>query len=295
MNANSSLPALTIDDWLRQATTRLNSADIPSARLDSLIMLETILGHERSWLLAHGEQELKARQLGRLNTLLNNRAQRQPLAYLLGHKMFYGRDFVVNANVLIPRPETETLIELTKEVLHHSSPASKKAWKLMDVGAGSGCIAITIALQAGAAREWRLDEPVEIIGGDISADALATARLNARRLGAAVRFIQSDLLERAPQQLDIIIANLPYVDPDWERSPETAYEPTIALFADRNGLALIEQLLSQAPHHLVANGYLLLEADPMQHPAIITAAKQHGLLLRDQQDYCLVFRLQPVA
>jgi release factor glutamine methyltransferase len=173
----------------------------------------------------------------------------------LGHKEFYGRNFEVNQDTLIHRPETEALINVIKEIIPH---------RVLDVGTGSGCIAITAALE--------LPE-TEVNAVDISLKALAVAKRNATNLGANVNFYRSNLLEKIEGQYDLIVANLPYVDREWGwTSPELAYEPQTALYAEDGGLALIKQLIEQAPAHLCKHGYLILEADLSQHKKIANYA-----------------------
>jgi release factor glutamine methyltransferase len=265
-----------IDQWLRQAANRLKDADIPSHRLDAELILANTLTQNRPYLHAHGEQHLTDKQLKVADTCLQQRLKRMPLAYVLGYKEFYGRNFVVTTDVLIPRPETEALIELLLEL----SP--KPGGTLIDVGAGSGAIAVTAKLEMPHLR---------VCATDVSAKALVIARKNAKLLHASVTFTQKDLLDNAANgPFDFIVANLPYVADDWDRSPETAFEPPQALFANDEGLALIKKLLAQAIHHLAVLGYVLLECDPRQHSTIINFAQHHGYKLVKKQDFCIVLR-----
>ena len=219
--------------------------------------------------------------------LLRQRLQHIPLAYLLGHKEFYGRTFAVTPDVLIPRPETETLIDIARELTLPDAPT------VCDVGTGSGCIAITLALE--------LPQSV-LYATDISPAALDIARHSATALSANVTFVHSNLLDafhnpakiqnlQSKIRFDLIVANLPYVDPSWQRSPETDHEPSLALFAEDNGLALISQLIAQAPACLTKNGRLLLEADPEQHDMIVRQARQHGFRELQRRDYVVALGL----
>lgn len=279
---NESSPSqTTVKDWLDDATRQLVFAAIPSARLDAELLLSHTLRKPRTWLHSHGEEALNSRQLEIAHARLDLRLDRVPVAYIVGHKEFYGHAFKVTTATLIPRPESETLIELLKEALpKNGSLIRERPRRLVDVGTGSGILGITAKL---------LHPELDVTLTDVSRHALNIAEENAKTLNADVECIQSDLLAAYPFAADIIIANLPYVDPDWERSPETNHEPAGALFAANHGLALIFELLLQSKEKLTRGGHLILEADPEQHPAIIKEAAKYGLVLHEQRDYGLLF------
>lgn len=265
---------MTIQRWLIDATTTLVEAGVPSARLDALVLLSDELGQTKAQLLAHDDESLSQEQFDSLEMKLQRRTAREPIAYIRGHQEFYGRDFALTPEVLIPRPETETLVELLETLDVEQLPT------LVDIGTGSGAIAITAKLEH---PDWH------VIATDVSEGALDVARDNASRLGADVSFLSGSLLEALAEPVDIIAANLPYVDQAWERfSPETDYEPALALFADNNGLQLIYDLLDQAPSYLNENGFILLEADPEQHDAIISYAKTKSLQHITTEGYIVV-------
>jgi release factor glutamine methyltransferase len=157
----------------------------------------------------------------------------------------------------------------------------KTTERLVDVGTGSGCLGIT-------AKKELPELDVTLI--DVSRHALTVAEANAARLEADVQTLRSNLLIDYPFIADYILANLPYVDAAWDRSPETNYEPALALFAENDGLDLINKLLNQAPAHLRKNGLLFLEADPRQHAAIIKTAKNHGFTHQESRDFIVVLR-----
>lgn len=262
---------MRIDAFLADATSKLQSVEIKTARLDALLLLEFVLGRDRSLLLAHSDEPLTPDQESTLLQLLERRLKHEPLAYILGRQEFYGHNFIVTPDVLIPRPETEALLEILRSL----NPASAR--KLLDVGTGSGAIAISAKL------EW---SQLQVTASDISEASLEIARENANSLGAEITFTKSDLLSNISSKFDFIIANLPYVDPLWKRSPETNYEPSLALFAESEGLALIAELIAQAPEHLAKNGYLLLEADPRQHAQITHVASPNFRVIR-MQDFAI--------
>lgn len=265
----------TVDTFLRQATDELRGAGIASARLDALVLLADVLQRDKAWLIAHGDENVPPELIDNLWSQVNRRKTREPLSYIRGKQEFFGRAFTVNPSVLIPRPETETLIEL---LLALELP---REGSLVDVGTGSGVIAIT-------AKCERPD--LHVYGLDVSEEALSVARTNAANLHADIALIQSNLLQNAPSTPAFaIVANLPYVDINWQRSPETNFEPEVALFAEDGGKALILELIEQSTTHLRKGGYLLLEADPVQHESITLFAGHRGFSLHASQDYALVF------
>ena len=190
-----------------------------------------------------------------------------PKAYKDGHVDFYGRDFLITPAVLIPRPETETIIDIVKSLTGKPILPGVKApvavvpedSKILDVGTGSGCIAISIK------KELPLSK---VTGVDIERSALEIAEKNARNLNTDVKFLQSDLLNNVTETPDILIANLPYVDKNWDwlNLDALSYEPSTALFADDHGLALIKKLIDQATGLKI--NHIILEADPCQHQTI---------------------------
>ena len=189
----------------------------------------------------------------------------QPLAYIEGFAYFYGRQFQLSPATLIPRPETQDMIDITKSLMGYLAER-----RVLDVGTGSGCIAITLALELG--------KNVNITATDISQPALTIARANAKHHKVNITFLHSDLFQNLKkQQFDLIVANLPYVDPNWPwlDQKSLAYEPAIALYAQDKGLALIKKFLRKAPQHLKPNGTILLEHDPSQFAELSKYAQQH--------------------
>lgn len=277
----NSLPKTPkINEWLHEATHQLSAAGIISARLDAEIILAHTLRKNRTYLHAHQRDTLEARQYEIAEARLRLRLDRTPIAYIIGHKEFYGRLFKVTPATLIPRPESETIIDLLKEtyVPTRQSLLQTTPKRLIDIGSGSGCLGITAKLE--------LPE-FEVTLADISHHALKVAQSNAAQLGADVTILQSNLLESYPFTPDCIVANLPYVDRSWERSPETKHEPEGALFAEDGGLHLINKLTLDTAIRLAPAGRLFLEADPRQHTDILKLAGQHGLKKREVRGYCI--------
>lgn len=270
---------MNISAWLKDATKQLKDIGIESARLDAELILAETLRKSRTYLHAHLDEDVDPRRIDIAYARLRLRLDRVPIPYIIGHKEFYGREFQVSPAVLIPRPESEDIITAFLEISAGDISGNKA---LIDVGTGSGCLGITIKLE-------RPDISVTL--SDISDQALAIAQKNADLLDAPVKVEIQDLLSGQVEPLDYIIANLPYVDREWQVSPELKHEPESALFADGGGLKLITELIEQSPLHLKKDGYMLLEADPDQHDRIIDFARQFGFNHQKTTGYCLVLRL----
>ena len=269
---------MIISEWLKIATKSLKTANIPSARLDAELILANTLRKNRTYLHAHLDEEIDPRRFDIANARLDLRLDRVPIAYILGYKEFYGRRFTVSPSVLIPRPESEDLISLFLELT--ASEIAEKV--LIDVGTGSGCLGITAKLER---------SNLSVILSDVSKPALNIAEKNANALNADVHIQQQSLLNGQLRPVDYIFANLPYVDKNWDVSPELQYEPDIALFAEDEGLKLILKLISQTPRYLTSEGLLFIEADPQQHNRIIDEAMKNGFVKERVLNYILVLRL----
>lgn len=267
----------TISFWLKNAAKSLKDAGISSARLDAELILANTLRKNRTYLHAHLDEEIDPRRVDIANARLDLRLDRVPMAYILGYKEFYGRKFTVSPAVLVPRPESEDMISLFLDAT--AGEIEQKV--LIDVGTGSGCLGITAALER---------TNISVILSDISKDALRIAEKNTDEYHARVKIQQQSLLNGQLEPVDYIFANLPYVDKDWEVSPELQYEPKIALFTEDGGLKLILELIQQAPRCLTPNGQLFIEADPTQHERIIQAAAKQNFKLATIQRYIIVLR-----
>lgn len=285
MNANSKHKApVTVKEWLARAADRFKQAGVPSFRLDAELLLCHVLGKNRTWLIAHTDDSLKDEATGLADGFLKRREKREPLAYITGYKEFYGRNFVVSSDVLVPRPESEALIDLAKNC------GLKPGDSILDVGTGSGCLGITL--------QCELPE-CEVTLLDVSESALDIARRNAHALDARVAFELRDImkleratkLQHAPYRL--IVANLPYVDDAWKRSEETEYEPTLALFSEASGLWHYINFFSAALHFLAKGGYIIIEADPRQHDELIDYAAKLGFEMAVRDGFALLFARSP--
>ncbi len=242
---------MLLRDALKTAIDRLTTAAVGSPRLNAEILLMFVLGCDRAYLFAHPDRELTGDEFARYSDSLQQRAQGVPAQYITGHQEFWGMDFIVTPAVLIPRPETEHLIETVLP------PArAVKNPRIVDVGTGSGCIAIVLAKELPAA---------EIDAIDISKEALEIARANAARhqLERRVKFEQRDLLDGyMSSTLDFVVSNPPYVgdsEADQVQQEVRKYEPRSAVFAGPTGVEVIERLIPQARIALKPGGRLVME------------------------------------
>ncbi len=271
---------MDISTWLKFATRQLKDVGIETDRLDAELILAATIRKARTYLHAHLDESLDPRRIDIANARLDLRKDRVPLAYILGSKEFYGRSFIVTPQVLIPRPESEAVIDL---FLKASANDISSASTLVDIGTGSGALGITA----------KLERPnISVTLTDTSRSALDTAQKNADSLGAEVKILEQNLLIGQIEPITYIIANLPYVDETWTTSKELKYEPQQALYAKNQGLELIFELIEQAPRHLQSGGWLILEADPVQHQKIINKAKEHNFSHASTNDYALSLRFE---
>ncbi len=269
---------MKLEEWLKNTTRLLADSSIPTARLDCLVLLEDSIGKDRAWLLAHPEFELSLTQAKKLDSLVKRRANHEPLAYIRGKSEFYGREFMVNSHTLEPRPETETMIDLLKS-FNCSGP-------IVDVGTGSGCLAITAKLQFPDAT---------VYGTDIDAKCVETAQQNAKRHSVKVQFFVCDLLEAVlltPYHLPaIVIANLPYVPDSHTINPAAMFEPRHAIFGGVDGLDYYRRLFVQIDKQASRPTYIFTESLPFQHKSLGEIAGQHGFRQVKAQDLIQVFKL----
>jgi release factor glutamine methyltransferase len=258
MNAQAYRPITVAQTLARGIVALAKNGDSP--RTDALLLLAHVLGRERSWLVAHGETFLSKPQAEKFSVLCELRAAGTPLAYIVGTAGFYGREFTVSDKVLVPRPETEHLVD---EALAHikarvNPNLPKQLVTALDVGVGSGAIACTIAAE---------NANVFVEGTDTSSAALKVAQHNARRLHVINRcrlHYGSLAMPVGDRQFDVVVANLPYVPTeDLPKPPEPAgFEPREALDGGPDGLAAYRRFLPAAPALLKPGGMLLLEAAP---------------------------------
>ena len=245
----------TLQDALRQAATA--SLD----RLDAQMLLLHALGrspHDRAWLIAHDSDPLPPEAAARWQALQQRRRAGEPVAYLLGEKEFGGLTLKVDGRVLVPRPDTEVLVEWALDAL--PKPDGAEPPRLLDLGTGSGAIALTVAARRPDAQ---------VSATDASADALAVAQANAQKLNLPVRFAQGAWLAAVPgERFHVIASNPPYIAEGDPHLVALSHEPLTALTAGPDGLNDIRQIVAQAPHALRPGGWLLLEHGHNQATAV---------------------------
>ena len=256
-----------------RAADALRRAGAPTPALDADVLLAYALGVSKEALVAHPEIELTSDEETRFDAFIAKRADGVPVAYLRGFKEFYGLRFAVDPRVLVPRPETEVLVDAVR------AHVGDRPRTVVDVGTGSGAIAVALAVSAPQLR---------IIATDVSAAALVVARANAVAHGARIDFRQGDLLAPVTERVDIVAANLPYLRDDaleelvGDRT-SLAFEPRVATVAGADGLALVRHAIADLPRVLVPDGAAFFECDPPQAEPIAALLRPLGAVdvLRD--------------
>ncbi len=254
---------MTIRDIIAQATQKLESAGIPSARLDAEVLLAFCLDCDRMEFIKNPDRIVNETQRAAFNQMIERRLRFEPVAYITGRKAF--RTFVldVNPDVLIPRPDTEVIVE---EALAVFQAEAFKQPRILDIGTGSGAIALALACEIPGAQ---------ITATDISEAALIAAKRNACSLGLenSVTFFQGDLFEPVHGEFDMIVSNPPYIGAKEYETLDTGvkdFEPKLALMAGQTGLEFYKKLIYQAHSHLTENGWLLLEIGAKQSESVRT-------------------------
>jgi release factor glutamine methyltransferase len=260
---------VTLAQALHGAEQRLRAADIDDAWLEAEVLLRYALGLDRHSLFARLQQPIEPQQQATYDALLQRRLAHEPTAYIVGRREFFGLELECTPAALIPRPETELLVEETLAIVR-SAEIAQRAWEIVDVGTGNGAVAVALAVNLPGAR---------IIGIDVSRQALLLARRNAERHRVADRacLVQSDLLSPLARPVDVVVANLPYVSTaDWKASPPEIreHEPRAALDGGPEGTALLERLLAEAPACLGRPGWLLAEIGDEQGERLRRLAAQ---------------------
>lgn len=249
---------MNLRDWLQHASARLDAAGIESAKLEAQVLASHVMLVDRTWIIAHPEAEINELAA---ETVLQRRESREPLAYILGWREFYGRRFEVAPGVLIPRQDTEILLEVALRLANEGP--------ILDLGTGSGCLAITLKLERPELEVW---------ASDVSQVALNLAKRNAEFHGADVRFLESDLFDRFPQvQFEHIISNPPYIADSEELMPEVQnHEPSGALFSGPTGLEFYERLAVEAPAFIRPIGKLAVEVGQGQAWDVVNVLSVQG-------------------
>lgn len=253
---------MTIREALRLAAARLEQAGVPDADVDAAYLLASVLKEDTLAMRINGHRELAAPQRAAFDTRCDRRAAREPLQYILGETEFMGLTFHVEPGVLIPRADTEILVE---KALAWMKPGAR----VLDIGTGSGAIAVSLA---------KLGRPAQVTAVDVSDRALEIARRNAERNGAAVEFVKSDCFSALKgRKYDMIVSNPPYISEDEMRElmPEVTREPELALFGGADGLDFYRRISREAPKYLNEGGCLLFEIGWLQKDAVSALVKAH--------------------
>ena len=267
---------MTIHDILNESTKALEAVDIPSARLDAEVLLSFSLGCDRLEFYKNPDMTISETQLSAFRNLIARRSQWEPVAYITGRKEFWTFVLEVNNSVLIPRPDTEIIVEEALKVVKilgstseldsglRRNDCTKKPMRILDIGTGSGAIALALALEITGAK---------VVATDISPAALNLAQKNAAALGLKekIDFRQGNLFEPVDGIFDIIVCNPPYISAqDYEKLPAGVknYEPQDALLAGKSGLEFYEKLIYQAAGFVQKNGWLLLEIGAKQEAGV---------------------------
>jgi release factor glutamine methyltransferase len=284
---------LTLAEAIQKAEQVLSAHGVPNARLDAEVLLRDALGRDRAWLLAHIQDGIDDEQRRTFERTIERRAQREPLQYITGKQEFWGLEFTVTPDVLIPRPETELIVE----TVLGSLPDRGRPLTIVDLCTGSGCIAVSLARELKSAR---------IFATDTSAKALDVARENAHRHGVAgrIRFLEGDLFAPLEEldiaaQVDMIVSNPPYVPQGFGSvlQPEVRdYEPAMALFAGRDGTEIHQRIIGQAPSFLKRGGLLIMEMGIGQAGALGRMVRDSGVYdsLRVLKDLAGIERVMAV-
>jgi release factor glutamine methyltransferase len=269
----------TAGEMLARAKEFLARKGVEPARLDAELLVAHVLGLTRLALYLQLDRPVNEGEIAAARELLVRRGKREPVAYILGAREFYGRRFAVDRRVLIPRPETELVVDIARE---RAKERGGSLARFADVGTGSGCLAVTLALELPGSRG---------VAVDVSADALEVARANAKSLGAEIELVHGDgpeaLFDRAP--FDLVVSNPPYVDPRERGSlaPEVAdHEPAGALFTpDADPEHWSRRLSDAAPRLLAPDGRMLIELGIGQAEGALRIARERGLEARTHRDY----------
>jgi release factor glutamine methyltransferase len=269
---------MNLEKFLSKSSAQLERSGIGSARLDVLILLEDTLHKDRSWILAHPETKLTQTQQNKLNKQIVRRTEHEPLAYIRGFTEFYGRKFKVNRQVLEPRPESEAIIDLLKEISTLNSQPS--APSIADIGTGSGALGITAALELH-------NHNVDLY--DIDAGALAVAKHNCELHELHLKVAKRDLLRYSHKPYDAIMANLPYVPNNWRINEAAAMEPRIAIFGGKDGLDVYRRLFEQLSRFSWRPKYILTESLPPQHAKLQVIGLSNGFRILKSHDFIQVF------
>jgi release factor glutamine methyltransferase len=284
---------MNIQEWLNNAFRELKNSETP--RLDAEVLLCYTLRQDKAWVYAHIDHELQEPILNSLATLLERRKTGEPIGYILASSEFYGREFVVNKHTLIPRPESENIVDLLLKEIHSSG--KEQPLTVVDIGTGSGCLIVTAAAEI-AKQISPTHTKTYFVATDISTEALKAARANANKHSVKVDFYSGSLLEPISSQLALspagqlyVLANLPYVPDTYQINSGAQHEPALALFGGPDGLDLYRKLFSQLRTLPNKNVVIITESLTHQHADLAAIATLNGYNQTQTKDLVQTFNL----
>ena len=252
---------MTYQQWLADAAQALNQVNpTENGKVDALVLLQHATGKSRTQILAFDETEIDEKVRLKLTALLDRRLKGEPIAYILGEKEFWSLPLNVSEGTLIPRPDTEILVEKALQIALEKLEENPPHFRILDLGTGTGAIALALAFELSLICQKKAIQ-LDVIGVDLMPEVVKLAQSNAEKNQLKVQFLQSRWFEHVEGQFDIIVSNPPYIDETDEHlsQGDVRFEPRSALVAGENGLADLRHLIECAPVHLKDNGYLLLE------------------------------------
>ena len=252
---------MTYQQWLADAAQALNQVNpTENGKVDALVLLQHATGKSRTQILAFDETEIDEKVRLKLTALLDRRLKGEPIAYILGEKEFWSLPLNVSEGTLIPRPDTEILVEKAFQIALEKLEDNPLHFRILDLGTGTGAIALALASELSLICQKKSIQ-LDVIGVDLMPEVVKLAQSNAEKNQLDVQFLQSRWFEHVEGQFDIIVSNPPYIDETDEHlsQGDVRFEPRSALVAGENGLADLRYLIECAPVHLKDNGYLLLE------------------------------------
>ena len=252
---------MTYQQWLADAAQALNQVNpTENGKVDALVLLQHATGKSRTQILAFDETEIDEKVRLKLTALLDRRLKGEPIAYILGEKEFWSLPLNVSEGTLIPRPDTEILVEKALQIALEKLEENPPYFRILDLGTGTGAIALALASELSLICQKKAIQ-LDVIGVDLMPEVVKLAQSNAEKNQLKVQFFQSRWFEHVEGPFDIIVSNPPYIDETDEHlsQGDVRFEPRSALVAGENGLADLRHLVECAPVHLKDNGYLLLE------------------------------------
>ena len=275
-------------EWLAQAIEDLAQKNpTENSKIDALVLLQHATGKSRTQILAFDDTEIDEKVRLKLTALLDRRLKGEPIAYILGEKEFWSLPLNVSKGTLIPRPDTEILVEKALQIALEKLQGNPPHFRILDLGTGTGAIALALASELSSiCQKQRIS--LEIIGVDLMPDVVALAQSNAERNKLSVQFLQSRWFENITGQFDLIVSNPPYIDAQDEhlRQGDVRFEPLSALVANDAGYADLRHIIESAPNYLNSNGALLLEHGWQQGEKVRSIFQEnHWEMVETVRDY----------